>query len=198
MVVNVTDVATFKAWGGQGASTTNDARITQLIDALSREIERSIGRKLEQALRTEDYDVRHDFQLTVPLRNFPVASIDSVIYSPDRSFDADETLDAEDYTVDQELGILSIDGQELRAGKGVLRVAYTGGFDANTAAFIANPEWADLRHAAHVQIQYEITRADSPGSSREFTQVGGTQWTGNLRLLPRVLEILARFRRRPY
>jgi len=201
MTVNATDVTTFKAWSGHPATADADARISELITSVSRAFEGYIGAHdiFEAVERTEDYDVVRDYQKTFALNIFPVTAVASVHYDTGWDFGAGaEVTEGTDFVVDLDRGRLQFPTSSMRKWPKALRVKYTGGFAANTAAFLADARWDTLVHAANVQVQFELQRKDSPGSNREFSRQGGATFTSEVKLLDHVETVLRRFARFRY
>ncbi len=131
----------------------------QLIAGVSKQVEKALRRHVQAVSRTVDCDViRHSRSLS--LRGYPISEVASILNDASRSFGSGTVISADLYYVDLLAGIVSFDFQ-LQQGPGALRIEYTGGMAADTAAFItAHPE---LVMAIDQQIYYLWSRRDNPG-----------------------------------
>jgi hypothetical protein len=176
------------------AEASKDALLTDVLSAVSREIERYIGYDLEQKTYTELYSVHQNDELVL-LRQIPVVSITSVKVSSTSDFASGTTLVAADeYRLREGAdGVLWCDPAALVAGVNTLQVVYVAGLGVDTSAVIAAAP--DLAFAIDLQAAEEYRRGTAPSTLSRPGPRGARGFTGEHRLLPRVQELLAPFRR---
>ena len=109
------------------STTQADSLLNQLIDSVSRQIERFLGRHIDRRARTETYDIVPG-QEVVYLKGFPVATSPAPQFRDDigRDFTGD-VIDSDVYHVDYDLGVVKFDRYSLIEGPGVFQSIYTGG-----------------------------------------------------------------------
>jgi uncharacterized phiE125 gp8 family phage protein len=99
--------------------TDEDTLIQSLIDEATSTLQRKYGRDLfEKTYTDEEYDGEGHEMLFI--RNFPVQSITSLTIN-------DQTIDATDYSLSKQTGILSYDGR-IPEGFANVKISYTGGY----------------------------------------------------------------------
>lgn len=189
-MANATTLARVKAY--LGGDPGNDALLATLIEGVSREIESHIGYALTQAARTETYDLDQNDEL-IFLRVVPVVAVAEVKVGP--SYWDFTSLSA--LTADQDYR-LGPDGQlflNVRAMSGFQKaqVQYTAGLGTTDAAVIAAAP--DLALAADMQVAEEWRRRMDPSTVTRPGPKGPTVLASPLTFLPRVEELLARYRR---
>jgi len=118
--------------GVDAGMTDDDTLITELAEAVYESMEDKCGRNFLRAERTEYYDGEGaDFLL---LKNRPVDTGETFSLWDDTSleWDADDLIDADDYEVKADEGIVVTDGWKFHNGHGQrnMKVTYTGGFTA--------------------------------------------------------------------
>jgi hypothetical protein len=178
--------------GDAVASTVNDALYTVLIESVSREIEAFIGYPLTALERTEFYTLKNGDPI-VWLRVVPVASIGEVkIASTLGDFTTVDALVADtDYRLGDDGALyLNVD---IRDGYQRARVRYTAGLGANDSAVITAA--GDLAAAATMQVGEEWRRRMDPASVSIPGPKGAKALASPHGLLPRVREVLSRYRR---
>ncbi len=192
-MANATTLARVRELMGDAAgSTPNDALYTTLIDSVSREIEAFIGYPLTSLERTEFYTLKNGDPI-VWLKVVPVSAIGEVkIASTLWDFSTVDALVADtDYRLGEDGALyLNVD---IRDGYQRARVRYTAGFGANDAAIIAAA--GDLAAAATMQVGEEWRRRTNPATVSIPGPKGATTLASPHGLLPRVREMLARYRR---
>lgn len=181
------------ASGGQKTAPL-DSLIPTLISGVSAAFELHLGRPLEATSRTETFDadptVRRFF-----LRAAPVSAVASVKYDPDRVFGADTLIDSDSYAVDEDLGIVILDGYVLGSfSPRAVQVVYTGGLGADQAALEA--AFPELVHAADLQVAHLAKQRHALGATSISAGGGSTAFVGGYDLLPEVRSILELLRRR--
>lgn len=170
------------------ADTSDDTLLQEMIDGVSREIERHLGYELEQKSRVERYSPEVGNHL-VFLRQRPVVSITQVRVASEGTWDFAiyTTLVAnKDYRlVGNNLYFVA----GLIFGRDTLEVTYVAGVGTTDAAVItAAPE---IALAADTQIVEDFKRRDSQGASGK----GGKTYVGEIELLKRTRQLLAGRRR---
>lgn len=185
-MASVTTIARVKAQLGD-TGTANDAILTTLIDAVSRDFEAFLGYPLTQAARTELHDLDVNQRL-IFLRVLPVVSIASVKVGPTYwDFTSMTALTADqDYRLGQ-AGELYLNFA-TRGGFQKAQVAYTAGLGTTDEAIaLAAPE---LALAANIQVAEEWRRRSNPSTVTVPGPKGSKQLDAPHRLLPRVRQLL--------
>lgn len=114
---------------------TNDEVIGSLIARVSDECEDLMNRDVESTLRTVQRDSWYGMR-SLSLRGYPVTSVTSMHNDIDRLFGSETLIDAADYYVELESGLIHFEFNPFPA-KGGLQIVYTGGMATSTANFIA-------------------------------------------------------------
>lgn len=195
--MDLTTLARVKAVLEQGGVSADalDGLITSLIPGVSARMEQLLGRHVEAAERTEDFNADpRDHGLV--LYGFPVTAVASVSYDESRTFGASTVVDSGLYHVDLARGVLRWDGFRLGAGPGVIRIVYTGGMAANTAAFIT--AFPDLALACDLQVSYLVQRRSAPGGTATVAGAGSRSYVDAYNLLPDVKDAVLAHRRRVF
>lgn len=132
-----------------GASDAIEMR----INAVSRNVEKYLGRKVEVAERTEKFTPASGTGTKqVRVSAYPIESIESVSI-------IDSLQDAESYNTDLETGVISFCTEIFRDAipfEGSIIVAYTGGMASDTADFI--DKYPDIEMEILTQVRFEILR----------------------------------------
>lgn len=189
--MNATTLARVKAHiGDTGAA--QDALLTSLIAAVSREFEAYIGYPLALAQRTEFYSIKTNDEF-VFLKVLPVVSVDEVKYGVSNwDFASTSPLTADrDYRVGND-GVLFLDFQ-TRVGFQGVQVTYTAGLGATDENVALSAQ--DLALAANIQVAEEWRRASSPTTVSVPTPKGNKVYADQHRLLPYVRQILGAYQR---
>lgn len=146
--------------GGGISQASLDTLITQAITEVSALVERLLDRQVLVAAVVETLDVE-PLAGRFRLRAFPVTAWTDARHDVARAFGSDTVLPATAYAREDERGWLVLDQYELTPGPQVLRLSYTGGMAASTAAFIsAYPDIAgavDRQVASLVQRRHSLT-----------------------------------------
>jgi uncharacterized phiE125 gp8 family phage protein len=99
--------------------TDEDTLIQSLIDEATSTLQRKYGRDLfENTYTDEEYDGEGHEMLFI--RNFPVQSVTSLTIG-------DDTIDASDYSLSKNTGILKYNGR-IPEGFANVKISYTGGY----------------------------------------------------------------------
>lgn len=193
MAVEITTLATIKSILGI-TSATNDVIISRFVTQVSALIGTFIGRHVEQKDRTEFFRVERDQQLFF-LKGYPVDTGQTFEVRNDfsRKFPTGSIIDADNYAVDDEDGILEIDRVTLESGPRSLRVQYTGGLATTTAG--VTTAFPDLALAAEIQAKWLFKRKDDDGLTAVSAEGGSITAFPDLTLVPEVKRILESHRR---
>lgn len=153
-----------------------DTEIDALILVASDKIAKYCGRDdaMETRSRTEVHDV-YPGQRVWQLLAWPVASISSVRFDPNRDFAAASALSTDNYHCDTEAGLLRTDyplhtGQVFGTGYGWLQVTYTGGVGDSLQAM--RSYHASLELGCQLLIQY-VQKRQALGPGSVSASVGG-------------------------
>lgn len=172
-------------------SASNEALLTSLITEMSATVERYLGRGVQSSSRTEYHDI-DEWQRIVSLSAWPVSVVTSVSWSTDAA-----TWTAYTVGTDYLNPLLRTDGQihfisAPVCGPQSLRVIYTGGMAASTAALIT--AYPELATAVDMQVAHEYQRR----LDRGLISSGGITGTGTYSVdmfTPAVQQRLDAFRR---
>lgn len=176
-------------------SGANLALVESLIAGVTAAFERELDRCIERAERTEYFDV-DDFQRYWKLRGYPVTAIASVEFDSTGQFAGDES--AHDATLrrmplnDAEEYLLYLESPAA-CGPRVMRVTYTGGLGATTAAVIA--AFPDLAMAATLEVANLYQRRSTLSIQSQGTVGADNQLLVSLNWLPLTREVVARMKR---
>lgn len=152
--MDCTDLDRLRAYfGGKQIRETEYAK--QLISAMSRSVEKFMGRYLEQTSRTTYVDVREGDRVFF-LQGYPISSTGlTIVEDAARGFTG-SAVSSDDYdTTARALdeGRIEFD-YEPSVGPSALKITYTGGLATSLANLIAS--YPDLVHACERQIAFEI------------------------------------------
>ncbi len=206
MALDLTDLATVKSNLSIGGST-KDATLGLLIPYVSRRIERHCRRpdgfdsksRVEVIERVPEIPTGKIWGYS--LKVAPVASIASIIVDEDHVFSgsgATTLTDGDDFTWSPKTGRVYFDGYRPPSGVRTVQITYTAGAAADTAALLADPDYADLVLAATLQVQYVFERRNSLGATSQTVNDSKTTSQPELALLKEVRELLAPFVRRRF
>ena len=184
--------------------TEPDTLINQFIPQVSQAIERYLGREglIQSTARIEYHDAEYG-QMNLWLRAFPVTSIAEIANDYDRAFAATSVVDAGNYVLYPNTGRVNFYKVALIGGPQVVRVTYTGGIAANTAALVTAAP--DLALACEMQVAFLFQRKNILGSTGSSSQGGsisldkpGGDGGAGAGLIPEVVGILEPFTRAYY
>lgn len=172
-LLELTTLVRVKALTDQGeAFSSDDALLVTMIRSVSAAIEAWLDRKLFLEARVEFYDVEVG-QRFFQLAGWPITAVSAVETSPDADWANATALAAADFFRFDAEGVIQI-RKEIPAGMRTLRVSYTGGLAATTAALVADTTFADFCGAAELQAAHEYRRRTDPGS-QSMGVAGGSQ-----------------------
>ena len=163
-----------------------------IIPAVSARVEEYLGRSAEAASRTEYFDTEPSL-FRVVLEGYPVSSVTSVRYDPLRVYDSSSEIAATEYAVNTARGIISFERVGFVVAARGLKITYTGGMAADTAAFVA--AFPAVAHACDLQVAALIQRRLALGATSVNAGGGSKAWVGGYDLLPEVRSILDLYRR---
>jgi|CXWL01.1.fsa_nt_gi hypothetical protein len=125
--MSLTTLATVKAFKNI-TGTQHDAEIARLILAVDAFVANYVQRTIEQATVTEYHSTRSG-QVSLRLRQYPVASITSLYDDAERVYGSDTVLAASDYVLeDANAGIVTLDGTAFDVGINNVKVVYVAGY----------------------------------------------------------------------
>lgn len=178
----------------QKSGTVSDDLITQLIPGVSAQIEGYLRRHTEQKERAELHSIDH-LENKIFLNGTPVlATPEAVVKNDDdRVFDADTIVDADEYVLNLNTGLIEFDEHIPETGEDVIEVTYTGGMASSTTAFIA--AFPDVAMATDLQLAYLFQRLDNIGLSTfsgEGANVVQQEPTQLLKAVKQILDLRRR------
>jgi hypothetical protein len=178
-----------------GAQT--DQLIDELIQEVSADVTRYLGRHIWTTSRTEVYEIgSHDHY--VSLRGAPIESVTSVTYHSSRDFSSATALSASAYDINNDEGTIFI-RVSTPFSPGFVQVVYSGGLvtasseDAATASIVT--EYPDIAGAVDKQVIEEHRRRLAQ-TGTVVVRGSQTQQFVALGLMPDVKRRLDFFRRR--
>lgn len=191
-MANCTTLARVKALLGDTGSA-NETLLTSLIASVSKEIEAWIGYPVTIAARTELYSLGQNDRFLF-LNVIPVVSVAEVKVALGDVWDW-ASITALTADTDYHVGGSGMIywSFETRAGFENARVTYTAGLGADDAAVIAAAP--DLALAADMQVAEDWRRRGEPSQLSIPTPKGAKTMASPVRFMPRVVELLGRYRR---
>ncbi|MEA3225732.1 MAG: hypothetical protein U9Q07_07250 [Planctomycetota bacterium] len=200
--MNVTTLDRLRAHIDEKNWADGTSYLNQMIEGFSAQLENELGRYLETTSRTVYIDVLRSNQ-QFHLKGYPITSISSVVEDSARDFTGSavstDLYDTTDGAYSD--GCLFFDYCP-NVGQSALKVIYTGGMAADTAAFIA--AYPDLAWAAERQIFFwfqnraitGFTGKDGsdmgPGAQRVIQTMTWMQAHGDL--LPEVWQAINKYK----
>lgn len=179
---------------GSTKTTEEDAYLADLITTVSDSIEQWLRRKLLVASRTITIDWREG-RRRLWLSAFPISASPELelYYDPGREFAAASLIDPENYALDLDNGTIYFDRWSPPEGWQELRIIWTGGMAATTAALAT--AYPSVVHAATLQVVHEFRRRRRLDVSS--MSIGGQSFSvaSDLGMLKRVEELLQPHRR---
>lgn len=177
-----------------GASVAQHTTLLgDIVSATSARVEEYLGRAAQSASRTEYFDTEPSL-FRVVLAAYPVTTVSLVRYDPTRAWDASSEIAATEYAVDTDRGFLSFERYGFAVAARGLKITYTGGMAASTAAFIA--AYPALAFAVDLQVASLMQRRLSLGATSTSAGGGSKSFQGGYDLLPEVRATLDLYRRR--
>lgn len=197
-VFALTDVGRVKALldDPTGAKTAEwDTLITATISAVSEAIAADIGRPILKAAYVQALPVVREGQRVISLDAYPVDTAVSFVVKQDstRGFASGTAIDATRYYVDGPNGQVHLD-DGLDAGRGTVRVEYTGGLAADLAAL--DTSYPAIVRAATLAAKEVFERRHALVKTGESLGGNSISWSEALSLFPKVVrELIAPYRR---
>ena len=203
--LEVTTTALVNSWKGWASETTRDAWIAVAIKSISARVEQALRRPMLSEARTEYFTIAKNDDQVFRLLGTPVNSSATfeVWSDSDRDFTSDTKIDATDYHVDDNTGLLVVDEAYLDRGFKVIKVTYTGGMATAGSGF--RTAYPDIAEAVNMQVAF-----DYEGRNR-LGQVSNTGPDGSISVydnspddigpggfLETLKEAIRRHRRRDY
>lgn len=180
---------------GETAPSAFTTLLGQIITGVSEAAERYLGRDVQSTSRTVYLDVE-DGQRVFRLSAFPVSTVTSISYDPEQGFGADTALTTDDYynPTYSTNGLLKVKTTFFPLGgfaPAALKIVYTGGMAANTAAFIA--AYADVTYAIDLQCAHVWHTRNFVGTVSSSGDAGSISLQA-VDWLPEVKAVLDRYR----
>lgn len=191
--MDMTTVTRVKDWL-PGYNGSRDTLLQRIVTGVSDMVTARLERHSEAVARTEYFD--HEGDGRIFLRGTPI----STSPAPQVWFDNYATfgvsvavVDSSLYTVDYEKGILVWSRTSPYLGPRSIKVTYTGGMAANTAAFIT--AYPQLAFAVEAQCRLMFQRADQMGATALSEAGGSVSFLGSVKFLDDLEEQIAMHRR---
>lgn len=105
--------------------TNDDALLADIINKVEQMFKIATQLDLEQAAYTEYYN--GDGTDMLLLRHYPVSAITALYDDTDRVYGADTEISSEDFVLDENAGIIRLDGLTFAQGLKNIKVVYTAG-----------------------------------------------------------------------
>jgi len=204
--LEITTVTLVNAWKGWTSDEgVRDAWLGVAIKSISARVEQALRRPLLSEARTEHFTIAKNDDQVFRLLGTPVNSSATfeVWSDSDRDFTSDTKIDATDYHVDDNTGLLVVDEAYLDRGFKVIKVTYTGGMATEGSGF--RTAYPDIAEAVNMQVAF-----DYEGRNR-LGQVSNTGPDGSISVydnspddigpggfLETLKEAIRRHRRRDY
>jgi len=208
MIASAFDLTSYSKvndWKGWTTDATRDTWIKLAIASVSARVEQALRRPTLSTTRTEYFTIAKNDDQVFRLLGTPVNSgaTFEVWSDADRDFTSDTKLDATDYHVDDDTGLLVVDEAYLDRGFKVIKVSYTGGMSNDLDAFVAS--YPDIQEAVNMQVAFDYE------SRNRLGQVSNTGPDGSISVydnspdnigpggfLEALKEAVRRHRRREY
>ena len=114
--------------GIKSDDTTKDFLLAELVERISAIMAKRCHRTFEfEANLTEFYD-GDGLSRELVVRRYPIVSVTSLYDDPDRTYTSATLIAGTDYTVDNEWGIIRLDGFRFLKGLQNIKVVYDGGY----------------------------------------------------------------------
>lgn len=186
-VLELTTVEDVMRYPGMSSIGKNDKDwVLQLIRGFSARAEKYCNREFYQESRTRYYN-GDGYARIIQLPAFGNAanSVTSINEDSARTF-TDTALGSDSYFFDTETGMLSHDSRGWLAGRGVIKVVWSGGLGTSVESV---PD--DIRGAATQQCVYSWQRRNEIGlEERRYQRGAEITISGSGRLLPDVQDVL--------
>jgi uncharacterized phiE125 gp8 family phage protein len=196
MAIDATTLARVKSQLDISGSS-EDTLIALMITAVSRQIEKYIGRPLVIETLTEEYD-GHARMHSIYLRRYPVQDIFSIKTRSDWKFGDADAIDADLYHVISETGEILLDFSP-RVGPKSVQINYKAGFADETVESGADSglveDYPDVALSADFQVAETWRRRDQAAPRRTTVAGSGLEWEEALQFLPIVRDLLSPYRR---
>lgn len=159
--IRMTDLVRVKTLLGiDDTQTRYDELLMQMIIDATFEVETYLNRSLESKERTEQYDVvKGMYCIQVP--SYPITSIAYIWNDYYRLFPTTSQIAYNFYYADNKLGIIHFNDYYLVAGRGALKIQYTGGMAVSTLDF--STKYPDIVSALTLEIAGRYQRRNTIG-----------------------------------
>ena len=133
-----------------------DVVLMKLIKDVSAEVEMYLNRSTAVVTDAIQYFDIPRYGVKMFLRAYPITTVTSLWNTTDRTYDSTTIVDSDNYYVDTQHGIITVDKQYLLMGAGAVKLQYTGGMASNTANFIR--DYRALSSALATEVMYRFQR----------------------------------------
>lgn len=194
MTLDVTTLERFKegrVYGGQSGAV-EDSLLSNLITAVSANIERELDRFLTEESHTEIFDVRRN-QARFFVRGYPInETTDAVQIFNDtlNQFPASSEIVRVNFTVNPDIGRIVVNQQLLSSGVDALKVVYIGGMGTDTVDFYTR--FPDIEKVAWQEMAHWLQRRPNFGAVSQSGGSGNISHSAALDLLPDSKRLLAK------
>jgi hypothetical protein len=203
----------------RAGNTSQDAKLTMLINAASALIEQAISRELDKRQRVELFDSPNTYRSYYdfadvenqggsyidprPVRyvlkafNIDTNATIEVRYDPTYAFDDSTVVPATNYTVDATNGLLQLRYAMFEA-KGSVKVTYTGGYTVNAEGNLSDSIPVEFKMACLAQVIHMFNKftADNIGKNSDTTdsKQGNVPYATRMGLVPEALSLISRYK----
>lgn len=201
-------------------NTSQDAKLTLLINTASALIEQTISRELDKKQRVEIFDAPNTYRAYYDFNNpennagsyvnprqvrymLKAFNIDTtatfeVRYDETREFTDDSTIiDPANYTIDAERGIVLLRYAMCEAPASV-KITYTGGYAVNAEGNLSDTIPTEIKMACLAQVMHMFGKftAENIGKSADTTEgkTGGNAYASKMGLVPEALSLISKYK----
>lgn len=193
--LDLTTTAKVRDYKGWATNTTRDAWIDDAITGVSARFHKAmLGRELKKEAKTEYFTIEPGEGQTFQLSAFPVDSASAITVSNDslRAFGSSTEIGSSLWHIDDDLGVLVIDGTGLDSGFMALKVEYTGGLAATASDVLSDAP--EISQAAAIQIAFEYESRNRLGQDSVQGPDGSISVYSPQEWLPVVREVIDRYK----
>jgi len=173
--------------GIEVSETDYDDELNGLIDAVSAEAERYMGRNAETKSYTEYFNVEVDSEV-FQLSAFPLSSVSHIYNDPDWEYGDDSEVSTDYFKADNDKGQIYINKYVLVEGWQALKVEYTGGMGSDTTAFKSS--FPDIANALARQVAFYFKSKRHVGETAINAQTGSISFISSSKWLTETRSVL--------
>lgn len=108
--------------------TTNDALLAEMIERVGKDLAGKCGRTFEYEATITEFHDGDGRARTLLVRRPPIVAVTTLHDDTGRDYLAAHLIDADDYVVDKEAGLITLDGFAFATGLQNIKVVYGGGY----------------------------------------------------------------------